>query len=198
MPIYLHVGKKPKRTLQPSGEYPKISKPPDGHENTICNLPSEKPKNSTNGRGETKEETKKKHTPLTEFSLSELRRLSWGMMGYYTKSCQSIKHMENPVRKTPKEWGWRWFCRTRESACWLAGWLAGYQGRWQSDPNRHEQTLSPIANSKNTHQKHTQSSVRVNPKNGTSIVKQYFILFYFSLSLSLSLSFGQKCFFGVF
>jgi hypothetical protein len=57
MPIYLHVGKKPKRTLQPSGEYPKISKPPDGHENTICNLPSEKPKKSTNGRGETKEET---------------------------------------------------------------------------------------------------------------------------------------------
>jgi hypothetical protein len=38
-----------------------------------------------------------------KFSLSELRRLSWGMMGYYTKSCQSIKHMENPVRKTPKE-----------------------------------------------------------------------------------------------
>jgi hypothetical protein len=81
----------------------------------------------------------------------------------------------------------------------LAGWLAGYQGRWQSDPNRHEQTLSPIAKSKNTHQKHTQSSVRVNPKNGTSIVKQYFILFYFSLSLSLSLSlFWPKVFFWSF
>jgi hypothetical protein len=74
----------------------------------------------------------------------------------------------------------------------LAGWLAGYQGRWQSDPDRHEQTLSPIAKSKNTHQKHTQSSVRVNPKNGTSIVKQYFYFYFFSLS------FGQKCFFGVF
>ncbi len=152
-------------------------------------------KNQQTEEGRLRRRHKKKHTPLTKFSLSELRRLSWGMMGYYTKSCQSIKPMGNPVRKTPKGWGWRWFCRIRESACWLAGWLAGYQGRWQSDPNRHAQTLSPIAKSKNTHQKHTQSSVRVNPKNGTSIVKQYFILFLFFF---LSLSFGQKCFFGVF
>ncbi len=143
MPIYLHVGKKPKRTLQPSGEYPKISKRPDGHENTICNLPSEKLKKSTNGRGETKEETKKKHTPLTKFSLSELRRLSWGMMGYYTKSCQSIKPMENPVRKTPKDWGWRWFCRIRESACLLAGWLAikGDGSRIPIDTSKHSLLL---------------------------------------------------------
>jgi hypothetical protein len=69
MPIYLHVGKKPKRTLQPSGEYPKISKPPDGHENTICNLPSEKPKKSTNGSGETKEERTETYTTYQNLSF---------------------------------------------------------------------------------------------------------------------------------
>ncbi len=50
-----------------------------------------------------------------------------------------MKPMENPVLKTPKtEAG-------DDSAGLervLAGWLAAYQGRWQSDPNRHEQTLS--------------------------------------------------------
>jgi len=69
MTIYVHVGKKPKRTLQPSGEDPKISKPPDGHENTICNLPSEKPKKSTNGRGETKEERKETLTTYQNLSF---------------------------------------------------------------------------------------------------------------------------------
>jgi hypothetical protein len=70
MPIYLHVGKKRKRTLQPSGEYPKISKPPDGHENTICNLPSEKPKKSTNGRGGRLRRREKKKTYTTYQNLS--------------------------------------------------------------------------------------------------------------------------------
>jgi hypothetical protein len=98
-----------------------------------------------------------------------------------------MKPMENPVLKTPKtEAG-------DDSAGLervLAGWLAAYQGRWQSDPNRHEQTLSPIAKRRNTHQKHTQNSMRVNPKHGTSTAKQCFFF--------LSFSFGQKFFLGVF
>jgi hypothetical protein len=102
MPIYLHVGKKPKRTLQPSGEYPKIS-----NHQTDTKIPSaiclqRNQKNQQTEEGRLRRRHKKKHTPLTKFSLSELRRLSWGMMGYYTKSCQSIKPMGNPVRKTPK------------------------------------------------------------------------------------------------
>ncbi len=100
-------------------------------------------KNQQTEEGRLRRRHEKKHTPLTKFSLSELRRLSWGMMGYYTKSCQSIKPMENPVRKTPKEWGWRWFCRTRESACWLAGWLAikGDGSRIPIDTSKHSLLL---------------------------------------------------------
>jgi hypothetical protein len=65
----------------------------------ICLQRNQKNQQTEEGRLRRRE---KKHSPLTKISLSELRRLSWGMMGYYTKSCQSIKPMENLVLKTPQ------------------------------------------------------------------------------------------------